>query len=157
VYYSAQIQTELESSRVDCFRIGKYSSASWWGHFDIASIAFCFLIFLIFILAQSTNLTFAVQNYEKNKNFSNYQESSCRILMNNLWLLSFFIDWAWLLSAVQKKRIFWKKNTRLPSMLIVAPRGSMNRVTRLSTLLFSSRHRNVMGRVAELNFICIFI
>lgn len=35
-------------------------------------------------------------------------------------------------------------------MLIVAPKGNMNRVTLLSTLLFSSRQRNVMGNVAEL-------
>lgn len=38
----------------------------------------------------------------------------------------------------------------VPSMLIVAPTGSTNRVTRLSTLLFSSRHLKVTGRVAEL-------
>lgn len=38
----------------------------------------------------------------------------------------------------------------VPSMLIVAPTGSTNLVMRLSTPLFSSRHLNVMGRVAEL-------
>ncbi len=38
----------------------------------------------------------------------------------------------------------------VPSMFIVAPTGSTNRVTRLSTLLFSSRHLKVTGRVAEL-------
>lgn len=35
-------------------------------------------------------------------------------------------------------------------MLIVAPTGRTKRVTRLSTLLFSSRHLNVIGKVAEL-------
>ena len=38
----------------------------------------------------------------------------------------------------------------VPSMLMVAPTGSTNRVTRLSILLFSSRHLKVTGRVAEL-------
>lgn len=38
----------------------------------------------------------------------------------------------------------------VPSMLMVAPTGSTNLVTRLSTPLFSSRHLKVMGRVAEL-------
>lgn len=38
----------------------------------------------------------------------------------------------------------------VPSMFIVAPTGSTKRVTRLSTPLFSSRHLNVMGKVAEL-------
>lgn len=35
-------------------------------------------------------------------------------------------------------------------MLIVAPSGSIKRVTLLSTLLFSSKHLNVIGKVAEL-------
>ncbi len=35
-------------------------------------------------------------------------------------------------------------------MLIVAPKGNINLVTRLSTLLFSSKHLNVIGKVAEL-------
>lgn len=35
-------------------------------------------------------------------------------------------------------------------MLMVAPTGRMKRVTLLSTRLFSSRQRKVMGRVAEL-------
>lgn len=35
-------------------------------------------------------------------------------------------------------------------MLMVAPSGSINLVTRLSTLLFSSKHRKVIGSVAEL-------
>ena len=35
-------------------------------------------------------------------------------------------------------------------MLTVAPTGSTKRVTRLSTPLFSSRHLNVIGRVAAL-------
>lgn len=38
----------------------------------------------------------------------------------------------------------------VPSMFMVAPTGSTKRVTRLSTLLFSSRHLKVMGNVAEL-------
>lgn len=38
----------------------------------------------------------------------------------------------------------------VPSMLMVAPTGSTKRVTRLSTLLFSSKHLKVMGSVAEL-------
>lgn len=38
----------------------------------------------------------------------------------------------------------------VPSMLMVAPTGSTKRVTLLSTLLFSSKHLNVTGRVAEL-------
>lgn len=38
----------------------------------------------------------------------------------------------------------------VPSMLMVAPTGSTNRVTLLSILLFSSKHRKVMGSVAEL-------
>lgn len=36
-------------------------------------------------------------------------------------------------------------------MLMVAPSGSMNLVTRLSTLLFSSKQRKVIGSVAELD------
>ncbi len=36
------------------------------------------------------------------------------------------------------------------TMLIVAPTGSMKRVTRRSIFKFSSRHRNVTGRVAAL-------
>ncbi len=39
----------------------------------------------------------------------------------------------------------------VPSILTVAPKGNMNLVTRLSTLRFSSKHRNVIGKVAELN------
>lgn len=35
-------------------------------------------------------------------------------------------------------------------MLMVAPTGRTNRVTRLFTPMFSSRQRKVMGRVAEL-------
>lgn len=38
----------------------------------------------------------------------------------------------------------------VPSMLIVAPTGSTNLVMRLSTPLFSSKHLNVIGKVAEL-------
>lgn len=49
----------------------------------------------------------------------------------------------------------------VPSMFMVAPSGSMKRVTRLSTLLFSSMQRNVTGRVAvlkkKLNIEFIFI
>ena len=37
-----------------------------------------------------------------------------------------------------------------PSMLTVAPSGSMNRLMRGSTPLFSSTHRIVVGRVAAL-------
>lgn len=36
-------------------------------------------------------------------------------------------------------------------MLIVAPTGNTKRVTRLSIPMFSSRHLNVIGKVAELN------
>lgn len=35
-------------------------------------------------------------------------------------------------------------------MLIVAPTGNTKRVTRLSIPMFSSRHLNVIGKVAEL-------
>lgn len=38
----------------------------------------------------------------------------------------------------------------VPSILIVAPTGSTNLVTRLSTPFISSRHLNVTGSVAEL-------
>ena len=38
----------------------------------------------------------------------------------------------------------------VPSMLTVAPMGTTKRVTRLSILLFSSRHLKVTGRVAAL-------
>ena len=38
----------------------------------------------------------------------------------------------------------------VPSILIVAPMGRTKRVILLSILLFSSRHRNVTGNVAEL-------
>ena len=38
----------------------------------------------------------------------------------------------------------------VPSMLMVAPTGSTNLVTRLSMCMFSSKHWNVTGRVAEL-------
>lgn len=38
----------------------------------------------------------------------------------------------------------------VPSMFTVAPTGSTNLVTLLSMLLFSSKHLNVTGRVAEL-------
>lgn len=39
----------------------------------------------------------------------------------------------------------------VPSMFIVLPTGSTNLVTRESILRFSSKHRNVTGRVAELD------
>lgn len=45
----------------------------------------------------------------------------------------------------------------VPSMLMVAPTGATNFVILLSTPLFSSKHRIVIGRVAELkiqNIIC---
>lgn len=38
----------------------------------------------------------------------------------------------------------------VPSILMVAPTGSTNLVTRLSTPFISSRHLNVTGSVAEL-------
>lgn len=38
----------------------------------------------------------------------------------------------------------------VPSMLMVAPMGMTNRVTRVSILFFSSRHWKVTGRVPEL-------
>lgn len=38
----------------------------------------------------------------------------------------------------------------VPSMFMVAPTGITKRVTRLSTLLCSSRHLKVIGSVAEL-------
>ncbi len=37
-----------------------------------------------------------------------------------------------------------------PSMLMIEPIGSMNRLTRLSTPILSSTQRKVTGRVAEL-------
>ena len=41
-------------------------------------------------------------------------------------------------------------------MLIVAPKGSINLVTLLSILLFSSKQRNVIGNVAALEYNKIF-
>ena len=41
----------------------------------------------------------------------------------------------------------------VPSILIVAPIGSTNRVTRLSTPRLSSKHENVTGNVAELELV----
>ena len=38
----------------------------------------------------------------------------------------------------------------VPSILTVAPRGRTNRLMRVSTLLYTSRQRIVVGRVAEL-------
>lgn len=47
----------------------------------------------------------------------------------------------------------------VPSILMVAPTGRMKRVILLSTCRFSSKHRNVMGRVAALKVknICKYI
>lgn len=57
--------------------------------------------------------------------------------------ISILLTWAMKMAARASYRA-------VPSMLMVAPTGSTKRVIRLSILLFSSRHLNVTGRVAEL-------
>lgn len=70
-------------------------------------------------------------------------EKSYLIVM--IWpkFISILLTWAMKMAASASYRA-------VPSMLIVAPTGSTKRVIRLSILLFSSRHLNVTGRVAEL-------
>jgi len=57
---------------------------------------------------------------------------------------------SWTLLICAMKMAATASYRAVPSMLIVAPIGSTNRVTRLSMPRFSSRQRNVIGKVPAL-------
>lgn len=103
------------------------------------------------ILAAPIDATVAVK-LSKNKKL----KSNCNRKKDNRWgyknnhliimystkVSDLSFNWAMKMGATASYRA-------VPSILIVLPTGSTNRVTRESIFKFSSKHRNVTGRVAD--------